>query len=186
MEKYGYMLSSVQKTLSHTAYNIQTGLYDSRSVLSSASVTKMLCRSDKALREKGELYTIVTERAVSLYFKVFDTYIGTQNQTDVKYICYFKNCTCLALQALSLPVYFPKTKPDTELYFDLRNRTLAAIESSLAEAIPLRFSVLSKHGKIFLALPELEYIHSCSEISLKAKRLIDICDRIYNKFTLCT
>lgn len=186
MEKYGYMISSVQKTLSHAAYNIRTGLYDSRSVLSSASVTKSLCRCDRVLTPRAELCTIATERAVSLYFKVFDAYTMTLKQTDSKYINYFENCTVLSLNTLTLPLYFPKNNYDIPLYSDLRNRTLAVVESALAESSQLRFSALSKHGRIFLALPEIEYIHSCSEILFKAKRLIDIFDRVYNKFTLCT
>ncbi|MBR3996227.1 MAG: hypothetical protein IKI97_13245 [Clostridia bacterium] len=182
MEKYNYMFKTAEKTLAHTAFNIKGKKFDNHSVLSSYRVSENICTDDKrAVHISSRLMKILC-RSKALYFGILTSYglLETVENSDCRE--YFDLCCNLSVRALLLFGFLP----DRKMYDFLKNHIIADTQDALCAASYLRFSTLETFGKIFLALPQLEFIYSCNTALSRILRLCSSYDSVNNIFTLCT
>ena len=182
MEKYDYMFKTVRKTLNHTAFNIKSKSFDSHSVLSSHFVSENICSGDKRAVCASKCFTQILYRSKSLYFGVLSARSLLKDVKNPDCREYFDLCCDLSVRALLLLGFIP----DRKMYCFLKSRIIADTQDALCASSYLRYSTLEAFGKIFLALPQLEFIYSCTGSLSKIPSLCYAYDRVNNIFTLCT
>lgn len=185
MKNQSYMFRTVKKTLDYIIYNIGNDIKNPHSVMESVNISEALCRTDTSCNRLSGLFLLICEKAKTLYFRTLALQEALKVPGNTCAKQYFSECRRVILNTLSL---FSTLLPqNNEPYFPYaRNTVLAETEAALCCAKTFRLAVLNSRGKIFSALPELEFIYECTEILRKTKMLLDIYDIVYNKFTVST
>ena len=182
--RLGYMREIAEKSLSHTAHSIRTGLYDTPSVLMSAHTAKLLCERRRDYTELSRGVIRLVGQGTSLYCATLVAYENLPRAT-VQSREFFESSKSIAQRALMLFGSFGICENASDRLERIISLT-AEIEGCLCDSRSLRFSILSRCGKIFYALPELEFVSACTEILSKSLRLSGLSLEVYNKFTLYT
>lgn len=179
-----YMFELAKKTLAFTVYNMKNEIFDTASVLLSANTAKKLCERKNDDTGISQLFLCLIQRSEVLYCSIYNAkekepYAGAECRE------YFRRCCGIAQRALLLFDRFSQCGKDSTrlLYKDL---LCADIEDCLLASRDLRFFLTQSYGKIFLALPELEFVSGCTDILKKSERFADMAFSIYNKFTVYT
>lgn len=166
-----YMYSAVKRTLLLAAYNLRHELYDVYSVTNCVAKAQKLCLEETENFRTGNILFKILERAQTVYFKTLATNNMLQKHSLRAEI--FSSCRKIAYNSLTLFEYYSEKNCDVENFIMRAELLKANAERIRADALQIRFGALSRNGTIFKALPEIEYISHCSEISAKCERLID-------------
>lgn len=171
IQKKCYMFSAVKQTLLLAAYNLRHELYDVYSVTTSVAKAQKMCLEETDNFKTGKILFMILERAQAVYFKTLAT--NNMLQKNSLWMQIFPSCCKIAYNSLTLFDYYSEKNCDVENFIVRAKLLKANAERIQSDALHIRFGALSRNGTIFKALPEIEYISYCSEISAKCERLID-------------
>jgi len=184
MDKSEHIIISAYKALSLMGSEITKKSYDPYRIISCVKMTKRLLSDAGTVSGLSCDIMRILDRAQSLFF-ITDSVRRAYADKELRCINFFYSCRDIAADALGMFSALLKQGCD-DTYILKRALLSAHIEGALHKATELRLYVMTYYGKIFRALPELEFICDCVGIAKKAESLCHAIDRVNNKFTLCT
>ena len=182
MEEKQFMLSEVQKAVDLALDGVKNKSCNIPEFLKAFANAKRICLEDTTyIKLSSKLITLLYRLRVLLSAAEYTLSLITEN-TDSRITEYCSSC----LEAISAVLSLMYTEESENKYLTEKLCVGTKLYNAIYRACEYRLYILSKHKKIFSALPELEIIYSLSDTLKKAVHLLDSFDSVNNMFTLST
>ncbi len=184
MNEHNHLILPIDTALKLAAQNIKERTFDPNSVIQAINDAKKQYLNEAESIKTSDNLIHITERICAVYSVCLESSKLSEKQPPRDILEYMNLCFDAAVKALLLcTLLIRDNTPEVCRELDALTAQLRALSY---RARPLRMTVIARHKRIFSALPELEYIEKCHEITLRSLRLIHGCAAGNNMFTLCT